>query len=76
MILLFGCVSKKNIKIPLSDPLPHPKLAQMQSLSIEKKDGVIYFGESKKYKKRGITVVSLKGKHYEMGVCAWCSAQK
>jgi len=67
MILLFGCVSKKNIKIPLSDPLPHPKLAQMQSLSIEEKDGVIYFGESKKYKKRGITVVSLKGEPYEMG---------
>ena len=67
MILLFGCVSKKNIKIPLSDPLPHPKLAQMQSLSIEEKDGVIYFGESKKYKKRGITVVSLKGEPYEIG---------
>ena len=67
MILQFGCVSKKNIKIPLSDPLPHPKLVQMQSLSIEEKDGVIYFGESKKYKKRGITVVSLKGEPYEMG---------
>ena len=67
MILLFGCVSKKNIKIPLSDPLPHPKLARMQSLSNEEKDGVIYFGESKKYKKRGITVVSLKGEPYEMG---------
>ena len=67
MILLFGCVSKKNIKIPLSDPLPHPKLAQMQSMSIEEKDGVIYFGQSKKYQKRGITVVSLKGDPYEMG---------
>ena len=65
--LVLGCVSKKNIKVPLSDPLPHPKLAQMQSLSIEEKDGVIYFGESKKYKKRGITVVSLKGEPYEMG---------
>ena len=65
--LLLGCVSKKNIKIPLSDPMPHPKLAQMQSLSIEEKDGVIYFGESKKYQKRGITVVLLKGEPYEMG---------
>jgi len=65
--LLFGCVSKKDIKIPLSDPLPHPKLTQMQSLSIEEKDGVIYFGESKKYIKRGITIVSLKGDPYEMG---------
>ena len=67
IILLFGCISKKNIKIPLSDPLPHPKLAQMQSLSIEEKDGVIYFGQSKKYQKRGITVVSLKGDPYEIG---------
>ena len=65
--LLSSCVSKKNIKIPLSDPLPYPKLAQMQSMSIEEKDGVIYFGQSKKYKKRGITVVSLKGDPYEMG---------
>ena len=64
---VLGCVSKKNIKIPLSDPLPHPKLAQMQSLSIEEKDGVIYFGKSKKYQKRGITVVLLKGDPYEIG---------
>ena len=42
-------------------------LAKMQSLSIEERDGVIYFGESKKYKKRGITVVALKGEPYEMG---------
>ena len=62
-----GCVGKKNIKIPLSDPLPHPKLAQMQSLSIEEKDGVIYFEKSKKYKNRGITIVVLKGDPYEMG---------
>ena len=67
IILLFGCVSKKNIKVPLSDPSPHPKLAQMQSMPIEEKDGVIYFGQSKKYQKRGITIVSLKGEPYEMG---------
>jgi len=67
IILLFGCVSKKNVKISLSDPLPHPKLAQMQSLSIEAKEGVTYFGKSKKYKKRGINIVSLKGEPYEMG---------
>ena len=65
--LLLGCVSKKNIKVPLSNPLPHPKLAQMQSMSTKEKDGVIYFGESKKYQKRGITVVSLKGEPYDMG---------
>ena len=67
IIQLSGCVSKKNIKIPLSDPLPHQKLAQMQSMSIEPKDGVLFFGQSKKYQKRGITVVSLKGDPYEMG---------
>ena len=67
IIQLSGCVSKKNIKIPLSDPLPHPKLAQMQSMSIEERDGVIYFGQNRKYQKRGITVVSLRGDPYEMG---------
>ena len=67
MALVFGCVNKGNIKIPLSEPEPHPMLAQMQSMSIEEKDGVFYFGESKKYKKRGISVVSLKGEPYEMG---------
>ncbi len=67
IVLVSGCTSKENIKIPLSDPLPHPKLAQMQSISIQEKDGAIYFDESKKYKKRGITVVSLKGDPYEMG---------
>ena len=67
VIVLFGCISKENIQIPLSDLMPHPKLAQMQSLSIEEKDGVIYFGESKKYRKRGVTVVVLKGEPYEMG---------
>ena len=64
--LLSGCAIK-DIEIPLTEPEPHPKLAQMQSHSIEEKDGVIYFGESKKYKKRGITVVALKGEPYEMG---------
>jgi len=59
MFLLLGCVSKKNINVPLSDPLPHPKLAQMQSLSKEEKDEAIYFGGSKKYTKRGVTIVSL-----------------
>ncbi len=67
VIVFFGCVSKENIQIPLSDPMPHPKLAQMQSLSIKEKDGVIYFGENKKYRKRGVTVVVLKGEPYEMG---------
>ncbi len=67
IFILFGCASKEKIKIPVSKPEPHPKLAHMQSMSIEEKDGVIYFGESKKYKKRGITVVSLKGEPYEIG---------
>ena len=67
IVLPKGCATKENIEISLSDPMPHPKLAQMQAMSIEEKDGVIYFGESKKYKKRGITVVALKGEPYEMG---------
>ena len=67
VILLGGCISKETIKIPLSDPLPHPKLAQMRSLPIEEKDGVIYFGKSNKCTKRAITIISLKGEPYEVG---------
>ena len=67
IILLLGCVSKENIKVPLSEPMSHPMLALMQSMSIEEKDGAIYFGESRKYNKRGVTVVVLKGEPYEMG---------
>jgi hypothetical protein len=37
IVLFVGCVSKENIKVPVSDPPSHPKLAQMQSLSIEEK---------------------------------------
>ncbi len=67
IILLFGCVSRDNVKVPLSDPMPHPMLAQMQSMSIEEKDGATYFGESRKYTKRGVTVIVLKGEPYELG---------
>ena len=66
-VLLAGCAGQENIQIPSSDPIPHPKLTRMQSTSIKERDGVVYFGESKKYKKRGITVVALKGEPYEMG---------
>ena len=67
IVLLIGCASKETVRLPLSDPVHHPKLAQMQAMSIEERDGVLYFGESKKYKKRGITIVALKGESYEMG---------
>jgi hypothetical protein len=36
-------------------------------MSTKEKDGVICFGQNKKYQKRGITVVSLKGEPHEMG---------
>ncbi|MBW2410322.1 MAG: hypothetical protein JRF72_11025 [Deltaproteobacteria bacterium] len=67
IILLSGCISRYDIKVPVSDPMPHPMLAQMQSVSVEEKDRVIYFGESRKYHKRGVTVVVLKGDPYELG---------
>ena len=65
--LLLGCVSKENIKVPASQPLPHPKLAEMQSLSLQEKGNVTYFGKSKKYQKNGILVVVLRGEPYEIG---------
>jgi hypothetical protein len=65
--LLSGCVSKQNIKIPEAQPLPHPALAKMQSLSLEEKGNVTYFGQSKKYYKNGIRVVVLSGEPYEIG---------
>lgn len=66
-LILAGCVSRQRIQIPLSAPLPHPQLAKMQSISPEEKEGIIYFGNSKRYQKRGITIVLLKGNPYEIG---------
>jgi hypothetical protein len=67
MVFLLSCVSKKSIKVPLSDPMPHPRLARMQAMSLEEKDGAIYFGESRKYTKRNVAVVVLKGEAYDLG---------
>ena len=65
--LLLGCVSKANIEIPTSQPLPHPRLISMQSLALQEKDKVTYFGKSKKYNKNGILVVVLSGEPYDIG---------
>ncbi len=40
--LLLGCVSKGNIEVPASQPIAHPRLAEMQSLSLQEKDNVVY----------------------------------
>lgn len=65
--IIAGCVSKDSIRIPVTDPTPHPKLAQMQSLSMTAKEGRVYFGASSRYRKRGVTIVTLKGDPYEIG---------
>jgi hypothetical protein len=65
--LLLGCVSKENIEVPASQPIAHPRLAKMQSLSLQEKDNVTYFGKSRKYYKNGILVVVLSGDPYEIG---------
>jgi len=65
--LLLGCASKNNIDIPTSQPLPHPRLMSMQSLSLQEKDNITYFGQSKKYYKNGILVVVLSGAPYDIG---------
>ena len=65
--LLSGCVSKESIKVPESQPLPHPKLTEMQSLALEERDRVTYFGRSKKYYKNGIRILVLSGEPYEIG---------
>ncbi len=67
IVLMSGCVSKDNIIIPPSQPIPHPKLTQMQSLALKEIDQVTYFGRSKKYQKNGIQVVVLSGAPYEIG---------
>jgi hypothetical protein len=58
---LSGCVSKENIKIPASQPLPHLKLAEMQTLALEERNNALYFGQSKKYYKNAIRAVVLSG---------------
>lgn len=65
--LLFGCVSKANIQIPASQPFPHPRLSRMQSLALQEKDNVTYFGKSKRYYKNGILVVVFGGEPYDIG---------
>ena len=65
--LLLGYVSIGNIKVHASQLLPHPKLAEMQSFSLQEKENVTYFGKSKKYQKNGILVVILRGEPYEIG---------
>ena len=65
--LLLGCVSKGNIEVPASQPIAHPRLAEMQSLSLQEKDNVTYFGKSRRYYKNGIRVVVLSGEPYEIG---------
>jgi predicted choloylglycine hydrolase len=66
-VLLAACVSRESIRISTSPPLPHSHLAAMQSISPEEQKGIIYFGDSKRYEKRGVTVVLLKGDPYEIG---------
>jgi len=67
-ILFSGCtVQKTNIKVPLSQPIPHPMLLKMQSIPITVKSDESHFGNSKKYIRNGLTVVLLKGSPYEMG---------
>jgi len=65
--LLLGCVRNDNSKVPAPQPVPHPKLAEMQSFSLQEKKNVTYFGQSKKYQKHGILVVILRGEPYEIG---------
>ena len=65
--LLLGCVSKGNIEVPASQAIAHPRLAEMQSLSLQEKDNVTYFGKSRRYYKNGIRVVVLSGEPYEIG---------
>jgi Acyl-coenzyme A:6-aminopenicillanic acid acyl-transferase len=65
--LLMGCVGNGKIKGHASQPLPHPKLAEMQSFSLQEKENVTYFAKSEKYYKNGILVVILRGEPYEIG---------
>jgi len=68
LFLSCGCsINKSDIKIPLSEPLPHPLLQKMQSIIPAEKDGEIIFNGSKKYVKTGIPILFLKGSPYEMG---------
>src|SRR4030042_540663 len=65
--VLGECMGEERIKIPLSEPQPHPQLARMQSLSPKVVKGVTYFGSGKRYQKHGVIVAILKGDPYEMG---------
>ncbi|WP_457551080.1 C45 family autoproteolytic acyltransferase/hydolase [Desulfobacula sp.] len=68
LLLSCGCsINKSDIKLVLSEPLPHAQLLKMQAMAPIEKRGVVIFGRSKKYVKSGLPVILLKGSAYEMG---------
>ena len=66
-IFFTGCLSKESIKTPFTNPLPHRSLYRMESTHLERVGEELHFGNSKKYQRRGVTVVLLKGNPYEVG---------
>lgn len=64
---LTTCVSKDRIHLPSAKSSPHSELAKMRDLTLERKNDGIFFGQSKKYQKRDITIALLRGTPYEMG---------
>ena len=67
IIFLLVPVYNESVRVCASQPSPHSKLAEMQSLSIKKINNISYFGKSRKYRKHGIQVIVLTGNPYELG---------
>lgn len=70
LLCVFGlmtCVSKDRIRLPSAEPSPHSELIKMKNLTLERKSTGIFFGQSKRYQKRHVTIVLLRGTPYEMG---------
>jgi len=68
LFLSCGCsIDKSQITLPLSEPMPHPLLQKMQSMTPVEQEGKIIFNGSKKYVKGNIPVLLLNGSPYETG---------
>ena len=67
LLLVIGCATDEYITDFPSPVSTHPSLYRMRSTSVKHINGILRFGESRKYTKHGFPLVILKGTPYEIG---------
>lgn len=67
LLLVIGCATDEYITDFPSPVSTHRSLNRMRSTSVKHINGILRFGESRKYIKHGVPLVILKGTPYEIG---------